>query len=721
MSLSVRFHLALILVGLNIAGTLVVALFAYRISRQTLEQQALAATGAVAAARKQSLDRLLEGRQERLDASLTALEALCGERGPRGTLALERGCMRAVLIGLQSAERATAIELRYATRRLSTRGSWRHPVSSPAEGALAAFASREYTMSAQHGRLSVRARFPAADLVPVFDDRSGLDRNGEVLLVTREGSPLTQLRYETQASDAELSTLPAIQRCAAGETGEMLTHDYRNVVVISAFRPVPVIGDGCVVANFQYSDALVPIERLRRTFGYGVAAIIVLGIVLSLIVSHVIAQPIARLAASARRMAAGDFDQPVGSSGPTEIRLLARAFTTMGSSIGDLVHREQAARANAEEASRVKDAFLATLSHELRTPLTAILGWSSMIRGGITDPKQTLHAVQVIERNAQLQARLVDDLLDVSRMGSGQMRLQLSTVSLAAVLDEAVETMRPAAEAKNLELVKHIDGEVPAVRADADRLQQVVWNLLSNAVRFTPTGGRIDVSLRAVGETAEICVADTGIGLPADFLPYAFEPFRQADSGTTREHGGLGLGLAIVRHIVELHGGTVRAASAGEGKGASFIVTLPIQADVRAPLSDATPTAPMTLRGTHILVVDDDPDTRNLLRAILEEAGATVATTASAGETRAVLGRQRPDLLIANLGMPDEDGYSLIRSVRALETNITRRVPAIALTTHARAEDVDRALASGFQVHMAKPVQASELVSAVATLVHPEA
>jgi signal transduction histidine kinase/CheY-like chemotaxis protein len=720
MSLSVRFHLALILVGLNIAGAVVVALFAYRISRQTLEQQALAATGAVAAAREQSLDRLLEARQERLNASLTALEALCGERNPRGTLALERGCMRAVLIGLQSAERANAIELRYASRRLSTRGSWHHPVSSPAEGALAAFASSEYTMSARHGRLSVRARFPTADLVPVFDDRSGLDRNGEVLLVTREGSPLTQLRYATQVSDAGLSTLPAIQRCAAGETGEMLTRDYRNVVVISAFRPVPAIGDGCVVANFQYSDALVPIDRLRRTFGYGVAAIIVLGILLSLIVSHAIAKPITRLAASARRMAGGDFDQPTGSSGPSEIRLLARAFTTMGRSIGDLVRREQAARVNAEEASRLKDAFLATLSHELRTPLTAILGWSSMIRGGITDPKQTLHAVQVIERNAQLQARLVDDLLDVSRMGSGQMRLQLSTVSLAAVLDETVETMRPAAEAKNLELVTHIDGEVPAVRADADRLQQVVWNLLSNAVRFTPTGGRIDVSLRAVGENAEICVADTGIGLPADFLPYAFEPFRQADSGTTREHGGLGLGLAIVRHIVELHGGTVRAASPGDGQGASFIVTLPIQADVHAPLPDARPNAPMTLRGTHILVVDDDPDTRNRLRAILEEAGATVATTASAGETRTVLGRQQPDLLIADLGMRDEDGYSLIRSVRALETNITRRVPAIALTTHARAEDVDRALASGFQVHMAKPVQASELVSAVATLVHPE-
>jgi CheY-like chemotaxis protein/anti-sigma regulatory factor (Ser/Thr protein kinase) len=254
----------------------------------------------------------------------------------------------------------------------------------------------------------------------------------------------------------------------------------------------------------------------------------------------------------------------------------------------------------------------------------------------------------------------------------------------------------------------------------------VVWNLLSNAVRFTPQGGRIEVSLREVANQAEIRVSDTGVGLSPDFVPHAFEPFRQADSSMTRTHGGLGLGLSIVRHLVELHGGTVRAESAGKGQGASFTVRLPAQADVRmatrsADVPHRTDVPAMALHGTRVLIVEDDPDTRELLRTILEEAGATVATTASARETRAAIGRQQPDLLLADIGMPNEDGYSLMQSVRALEADDLRRMPAIALTAHARVEDVERALASGFQVHLAKPVEASELVSTIATLVHPPA
>jgi len=728
MSLSVRYHFALILVGINVVGTVVVAAFGFRTSRQTLEQQALLAVGAIAEARQQAVFRLLEGRQERLGASLATLETLCGERGPRGTLALEHECMRDVLIGVHRAERATAVELRYGARRLAARGSWRKPAPSPEAGALASFTAdqqTEYTMRARRGRLSVRARFPLGDLVPIFRDRSGLNVNGEALLVNGKGAPLTPLRYQAPAVGERLRAMTSIQRCLAGESGEILTRDYRNAMVISGFRPAPLMGGGCVVANLQYSDALVPINRLGRTFMYAAAAFILLSVALSFVVSHAIAKPIARLAASARAMQEGRFDQPVRGGGPTEVRQLARAFTTMARSIGDLVHREQAARVKAEEASRLKDAFLATLSHELRTPLTAILGWSSMITRGQADATQTAYAVQVIERNARRQARLVDDLLDVSRMVSGQMRLQLSSVSLDAVVDEALEAVRPGAEAKNLELVKRIDAPLCTVRGDADRLQQVVWNLLSNAVRFTPQGGRIEVSLRDVDNEAEIRVTDTGIGLPPDFVPHAFDRFRQADSSMTRAHGGLGLGLSIVRHLVELHGGTVRAESAGERQGSSFTVRLPIHADVRITTrsadSDRPDAPPMALQGTRVLIVDDDPDTRELLRTILEDAGATVATTASAGETRAMIGRQRPDLLIADIGMPNEDGYSLMRSVRALETDITHRVPAIALTAHARAEDVDRALASGFQVHLAKPVEPSRLVSTIATLMHPPA
>jgi len=729
MSLPLRYQLGAVLVGLNVAGTVVVATFAYRTSRQSLEDQARHAVGGVAQAREQDVVRLLARRQERLNAFLASLESLCGEQGLRGSFGFERQCVRVALIGLRNAERATAAELRYGARRLAVRGSWRTPVQTPAAGALASMTSTdghsEYTMRAQRGRLSLRARFSLGDVEPIFEDRSGLRENGEVLLVDARGASLTPVRYQTGPAPHDLRAMEPIQQCLAGEGGEILTRDYRDTMVISGFRPAPALGGGCIVANLQYSDALVPIRRLGRTFVYASAGFVLIGIALAFMVSHAIANPIARLAASARAMQEGRFDQPVRGAGPTEVRQLSRAFATMALSIGDLVRREHAARLEAEAGSRVKDDFLATLSHELRTPLTAILGWASIITRGHASETQTAHAMRAIERNARRQARLVEELLDVSRLVRGQIRLNLSGVSLNAVIDEAIESMRPAVEAKKLQLVKRLDAPARTVRGDTDRLQQVVWNLLSNAVRFTPQGGRIEIGLRDVDDQVEIRVSDTGIGIHPDFVPHVFERFRQADSSTTRTHGGLGLGLAIVRHLVELHGGTVGAESAGEGQGAAFTVRLPVRADVPAlaPRADSTDRSdpPGTLRGTRVLVVDDDPDAREVLRAMLENAGATVATTASAGETRAIIGRVRPDLLIADIGMPGEDGYSLIQSVRALESGMTGHVPAIALTAHARAEDIDRAFASGFQIHVAKPVDASQLLSTIATLVHPPA
>jgi signal transduction histidine kinase/CheY-like chemotaxis protein len=729
MSLPVRYHLALVIVGLNVAGASVVAAFAYRTSRQSLEDQARLAVGSVAQARQQAVVRLLERRQERLNAFLGSLESLCGERGPRGVLSLERECMRVALVGLRTAERATAAEVRYGTRRLAARGSWRQPVESPGVGVLASMTAidgrTEYTMRARSGRLSIRARFSLGDLEPIFQDRSGLRENGEVLLANAEGASLTPVRHSVLPAPHDLLSMTSVQQCLAGESGEILTPDYRGAVVISGFRPATAIGGGCIIANLQYSDALVPIHRLSRMFTSASIVFVVIGIALSFVVSHAIAKPITRLAASARAMQEGRFEHPTGVGGPTEVRQLAHAFSSMARSIGDLVQREHTARLEAEAASRLKDEFLATLSHELRTPLTAILGWASIVTRGHADETRAAHAMRAIERSARTQARLVDELLDVSRLVSGQMRLNLSAVSLSAVVDDALEGARPAAEAKKLELVKRSDAPMHSIRADAGRLQQVVWNLLSNAVRFTPPGGRIEVSLREVDQQAEVRVTDTGIGIDPDFVPHVFERFRQGDSSTTRTHGGLGLGLAIVRHLVELHGGTVGAESAGEGRGATFVVRLPIRADVPVlvPSADLVGRrdAPTTLHGTRVLVVDDDPDAREILRAMLEDAGATVATTASAGETRALMGQLRPDLLIADIGMPNEDGYSLIRSVRALESDLTGHVPAIALTAHARAEDIDRAFASGFQVHVAKPVEASHLLSTIATLVHPAA
>jgi len=728
MSLPVRYHLALVLVGLNVVGASVVAAFAYRTSRQSLEDQARLAVGSVAQARQQAVVRLLERRQERLNAFLGSLESLCGERGPKG-LSLERECLRVALVGLRTAERATAAEVRYGTRRLAARGSWRQPVESPEVGVLASMTAidgrTEYTMRARRGRLSIRARFSLGDLEPIFQDRSGLRENGEVLFANAQGASLTPVRHSELPPPHDLLSMTSVQQCLAGESGEILTRDYRGAVVISGFRPATAIGGGCIIANLQYSDALVPIRRLSRMFTSASIVFVVIGIALSFVVSHAIAKPIARLAASARSMQEGRFEQPTGVGGPTEVRQLAHAFSSMAGSIGDLVQREHTARLEAEAASCLKDEFLATLSHELRTPLTAILGWASIVTRGHADETRAAHAMRAIERSARTQARLVDELLDVSRLVSGQMRLNLSAVSLNAVVDDALEGARPAAEAKKLELVKRSDAPMHTIRADAGRLQQVVWNLLSNAVRFTPPGGRIEVSLREVDDQAEVRVTDTGIGIHPDFVPHVFERFRQGDSSTTRTHGGLGLGLAIVRHLVELHGGTVGAESAGEGRGATFVVRLPIRADmpVLVPSADLVGRrdGPTTLHGTRVLVVDDDPDAREILRAMLEDAGATVATTASAGETRALMGQLRPDLLIADIGMPNEDGYSLIRSVRALESDLTGHVPAIALTAHARAEDIDRAFASGFQVHVAKPVEASHLLSTIATLVHPAA
>ena len=726
MSLPLRYHLAVVLVGLNVVGTVVVATFAYRTSRQSLEDQARLAVGSVAQARQQAVVRLLERRQERLSASVANLESLCGERGRRGNLALERECVRVALAGLHNAERATAAELRYGTRRLAARGSWRKPLRDPAEGALASMSPpdgrSEYTMRAERGRLVLRARFALGDLEPIFQDRSGLRENGEVILVDARGTPLTPPRHQTRTSD--VGSMKAVQQCLAGESGEILTRDYRDTMVISGFRPTTALGGGCVIANLQYSDVLVPIRRLGGAFLYASIVCVLLGIALSFLVSHAIAKPIARLAASARAMQTGRFDQQVASGGPAEVQQLSRAFSTMAGSIGDLVERERAARLDAEAASRLKDDFLATLSHELRTPLTAILGWASIVTRGPASEERTAQAIRAIERSARTQARLVDELLDVSRMISGQTRLNLSNVTLNAVVDEALEGVRPAAEAKKLQLVKPIDAPTCTIRGDAGRLQQVVWNLLSNAVRFTSEGGRIEVRLLEVDGQAEIRVTDTGIGIPPEFVPHVFERFRQADSSTTRPYGGLGLGLAIVRHLVEMHGGTVKAESAGEGQGAVFTVRLPIHAEVPAiaqrPKPAETGDPATSLLGRRVLVVDDDPDAREVLRAMLEDAGATVATTASAGETRAIIGRLRPDLLIADIGMPGEDGYSLIRSVRALESDVTGHVPAIALTAHARAEDIDRAVASGFQIHVAKPVDATQLLSTIATLIHPD-
>ncbi|MBV8855406.1 MAG: response regulator [Acidobacteria bacterium] len=388
--------------------------------------------------------------------------------------------------------------------------------------------------------------------------------------------------------------------------------------------------------------------------------------------------------------------------------------------------REKAAREEAEEANHLKDEFLATVSHELRTPLTAILGWSNMLLAKNLDDEARARALEIIHRNAQAQNQLISDLLDVSRIISGKLRLDLRTVELSPIIEAAVEATRPAAETKGVQLNTSLDPHAGPVNGDADRLQQVVWNLLTNAIKFTPEGGRIEVKSEIVGPRVEVTVHDTGIGIAPEFLPHIFDRFRQADPGTNRIHGGMGLGLSIVRQLVELHGGAIRAESEGEGKGATFTVSLPfVKAEQERRLAERRPTpaparleieCPPELRGLRVLVVDDEADTRDMLRAILEHCRAEVFTAGSASEALEAIAQLRPDVLISDVGMPGDDGYTLISKVRALPAERGGRIPAAALTAYVRAEDRVKVLRSGFQLHVPKPVEPAELVTVVAHL-----
>ena len=385
---------------------------------------------------------------------------------------------------------------------------------------------------------------------------------------------------------------------------------------------------------------------------------------------------------------------------------------------------EQAARKQAEEANRTKDEFLATLSHELRTPLNAILGWVQVLRTGKLDAAAGARALETIERNARSQAQLIADLLDVSRIITGKLRLDFKPVELRRIIDSALETVRPAADAKGILLDISIGPLASPVLGDADRLQQVIWNLLSNAIKFTPRAGRVEVRLREEGGNAVIRVSDSGIGIRPDFLPYVFDRFRQAEGSITRTHGGLGLGLSIVRHLIELHGGTAEVESTGEGKGATFSVRLPLRAELAEddPLDRTGVTSPGLfstpdlLTGVRVVVVEDEADTRELLALSLQQCGAEVAAFGSVPEALASFDLAVPDVLLSDIGVPGEDGYSLIRKVRAREPALGGNVPAAALTAYARAEDRLRALEAGYQTHLAKPVDPAELIATVARL-----
>jgi len=386
-----------------------------------------------------------------------------------------------------------------------------------------------------------------------------------------------------------------------------------------------------------------------------------------------------------------------------------------------LLARESQARAEAEESNRLKDDFLATVSHELRTPLTAVLGWARMLESPTLGEAQAARAIQTIQRNAKAQAEIIDDILDVSRIVTGNLYLNLEPTELAPIVEAAINVVRPTAEAKHIQVQTNFADQPAVVSGDAQRLQQIVWNLLSNAVKFTPQGGHVRVTTRQTGSQVHLEISDNGQGISAEFLPHVFERFRQADSSTTRKHGGLGLGLAIVRHLTEIHGGTVHAESDGEGKGATLTVILPLLTDdelvsVGDDQKETSSRDQPDLEGIHVLVVDDDAGAREMISAALNERHARVTAVASAREALQAIRRKRPDVLVSDIAMPIEDGYDLIEQIRALEANNGKLIPAVAMTAYAREEDRHRALASGFQSYLAKPIEPADLIEVVASL-----
>ena len=391
----------------------------------------------------------------------------------------------------------------------------------------------------------------------------------------------------------------------------------------------------------------------------------------------------------------------------------------------DLLERERLARAEAERANRLKDEFLATLSHELRTPLNDVIGWTRMLSSGRLDRESSKHALEVIERNAWAQKQIIEDILDVSRVITGKLQLKLGSLDLVTVIDAALDAVRPAMEAKEIRIETIIDASLRMVSGDADRLQQVVWNILSNAAKFTPAGGSVEISVSQTGAYVCIQVKDSGPGIDPVFLPHVFERFRQADGSTTRTHGGLGLGLAIVRHLVELHGGTIGVENRDDGEGAIFTIRLPLPSgELRSEMLPGAAAHPVdtqpdhpNLEGIKILIVDDETDALDLITVELAQYGAQVTAVTNAEDALTALQQQDYEVLISDIAMPQTDGYELIRQIRRQEQSTgSKRIPAVALTAYARIQDRMQAILAGFSTHIAKPVEANELVTVVASL-----
>jgi signal transduction histidine kinase/CheY-like chemotaxis protein len=559
----------------------------------------------------------------------------------------------------------------------------------------------EYVLAALYD-FRILSKILAGVKLPTEWTGAVLDRNHVIIARTRLAE-----QFVGQRAAATLGT-------QAAEMTEGLFEDVDNdgVANVGAFARLS-LADWTVVVG---APAGVLFASVRRSVGIVIGsglAVLALGVAAAVIYGRRITSPVMALAESAAVLGSGAPPPRVVSS-VDEIQVVSDAIVTAA---------EQRLRAEREarEANTAKDEFLATLSHELRTPLNAIWGWARMLRAGAVDTERTAHALATIERNAEAQSHLVEDLLDVSRIITGKMRLDTQTVDLHLVITAALDAVRPAAEAKDIRVHSVLDPRAGPITGDPARLQQVMWNLLSNAVKFTPRRGRVEVHLGRVNSHVEIRVSDTGEGIAPDLLPVIFERFRQGDSSSTRAHGGLGIGLAVVRHLVELHGGTVTAESAGQGQGATFRVKLPVTI-ARTTETERHPgtglevrvASPTALAGLRVLVVEDDEDAAALMATILGAAGASVRTATSAKDAEVLFGAERPDVLVSDIEMPGTDGYTLIRTIRARSWEDGGHVPAIAVTAYSSVADRVRSLAAGFDNHLPKPVEPVELVATVA-------
>jgi signal transduction histidine kinase/CheY-like chemotaxis protein len=503
--------------------------------------------------------------------------------------------------------------------------------------------------------------------------------------------------------------------------GWTVTHTLENVAMYTAFSRSEITGWG-VGLGIPLSAVDGPLRRSLWLIAGGGLAFLIAAVAASALIGKRITRPVAAVATAATAFGEqtdASFSPPVG--GPAEVEAVARAFTEASALLraraterDEALARAHATRAEAEAANRAKDEFLAVLSHELRTPLNAVYGWARMLRTRTLGSAAAEHALDVIERNAAAQVRLIEEILDISRIVTGNMRLQRQPVDLQAVVTSALDSVRPAVEAKSIRMEASIDPAAAPITGDPDRLRQVIWNLVSNAIKFTPSGGLVQVEARRVGADVEVTVRDTGRGIAPEILPYVFDRFRQADSTSTREHGGLGLGLALVRHLVELHGGTVTAASAGEGQGATFVVTLPANAGAGdGVIPKAGSPARSLLEGVRILALGDTDQGREILATVLRSAGGTVKTCAPAEGITAVSGF-RPHVIVADVGTPGEEGYAFVRALRSRSPEEGGLTPAAALT--ASPDEARRLLQSGFQMHVSKPIDPGRLVAAITAL-----